>query len=93
MIYYWQTKRIAMIMPYQGQLLQKAIECGWFKEESPQGICQPSLARILATALQISLAMEYLHHQDIIHGDLSTSNVLLASSIESPYGFTTKVIL
>lgn len=35
--------------------------------------------------------MAYLHDLDILHGDLSCNNILLASASDDPRGFTAKV--
>ncbi|KAL4423942.1 hypothetical protein ABPG75_001243 [Micractinium tetrahymenae] len=42
----------------------------------------PHLPHILAVASEIAGAMAYLHSHDIIHGDLTPSNVLLTSCIK-----------
>ena len=51
----------------------------------------PSMAIILPTALEITSAMCYLHSCNVLHGDLSPGNILLANSDSAPHGFTAKV--
>lgn len=46
---------------------------------------------ILETALDIARGMQYIHSRDIVHADLSSNNVLLASA-NNPRGFVAKVI-
>lgn len=41
--------------------------------------------------LQISRALAYLHSKDVLHGDLTCTNVLLSKDADSPWGFTAKV--
>lgn len=40
----------------------------------------PSLSKILATAHDIASALQYLHENDILHGDLSGNNVLISTA-------------
>lgn len=49
------------------------------------------LAVVLTMAAEIAGAMAYLHSNHIVHGDLSTSNVLLTSCPTAPHGFTAKI--
>ena len=42
------------------------------------------------TAREIASALAYLHSLDILHGDLSGGNILLASSNKDPRGFVAK---
>ena len=49
------------------------------------------LAFCRATAREIASAMSYLHSLDILHGDLSGGNILLASSDIDARNFTAKV--
>ena len=42
------------------------------------------------TAREIASALTYLHQLDILHGDLSGGNILLASSNKDPRGFVAK---
>jgi len=70
--------------------LKEAIERGRFWRGRIQ-YGQADLSVILPTALEIACALEFLHSNDILHGDLSSGNVLLASSDQIPHGFTAKV--
>lgn len=57
----------------RGSLL-RLIDSGYFRSTSlPNCI----LERVLDVATQIASGMQYLHENEIIHGDLSTNNVLL----------------
>lgn len=44
-----------------------------------------------ATAHEIAAALAYLHSQDLLHGDLTGGNILLASSDTDERGFCAKV--
>ena len=44
-----------------------------------------------ATAQEIAGALAYLHSQDLLHGDLTGGNILLASSDADERGFAAKV--
>jgi len=50
---------------------------------------RPNIRNILATALEISHGVQFLHHctNPVIHRDLSTNNVLLKTDPSSPRGF------
>ena len=54
---------------------------------------EPDLAALLATASEVASAMTYLHSLDILHGDLTGSNILLCSSTRptDSRGFVAKV--
>jgi len=54
----------------------------------------PVLSKHLILSIQLQLlcsAMAYLHSLDILHGDLSSNNVLLACNSDDQRGFTAKV--
>jgi len=50
---------------------------------------RPNIRNILATALEISHGVQFLHHctNPVIHRDLSTNNVLLKTDSSNPRGF------
>jgi serine/threonine protein kinase len=43
-----------------------------------------NLVRALATAREVAGAMEYLHSQNVLHGDLNGNNILLAGAAPAP---------
>ena len=49
------------------------------------------MTNLLATAKEIAGGMAYLHSQDLMHGDLTASNILLASSEKDQRHFAAKV--
>lgn len=71
--------------------VQGAIDRGWFKTERSQQMGMPDLSAILATALELAEALEYLHSLGIVHGDLTPANVLLSDCSFAQHGFTAKV--
>ncbi|WIA42087.1 hypothetical protein OEZ86_009363 [Tetradesmus obliquus] len=64
---------------------------GWFRTRPSVNGGAPQLRTIGLTALEIAVAMEHLHGQGILHGDLCGGNVMLSKSATSPHGFTAKV--
>ena len=74
-------------------LLQDANDRGWFRTEPSRTKGKPDMSIILPTALELADGLGYLHEQDILHGDLSPGNVLLADEPGAPHGFTVKVNL
>jgi serine/threonine protein kinase len=57
---------------------------------------QVSKLKALTTAREVSGAMQYLHSQNVLHGDLNGNNILLAGAHAAPgaadqRGFTAKV--
>ncbi|KAK9815222.1 hypothetical protein WJX72_000200 [[Myrmecia] bisecta] len=66
--------------------IQDAIDQRWF--QAGGGV---QLANVVITALEIASAMAYMHACNITHGDLTGSNVLLASSDGDARGFTAKI--
>jgi serine/threonine protein kinase len=67
--------------------LKTNIQDGFFRLASGH----PNMRRIVSVALDIALGMRYLHDNKIIHGDLTTPNVLLKSSKLDQRGFVAKV--
>lgn len=51
---------------------------------------RPVMCAVLETALEVARGMQYLHSHDVLHGDLSSNNVLLVSA-DNPRGFEAKV--
>jgi hypothetical protein len=51
----------------------------------------PDLCAILACAREVSAAMSYLHHKNMLHGDLTGNNVLLTAAPAEKRGYTAKV--
>mmetsp|Transcript_19044 Transcript_19044/g.32598 ORF Transcript_19044/g.32598 Transcript_19044/m.32598 type:complete len:905 (+) Transcript_19044:39-2753(+) len=75
--------------------VQDAVDRGWLRDSRDAQTSKPNMVAILATALEIASAMQYLHAQDIVHGDLSGWNVMLSSggssAKEGGRGFVAKV--
>jgi serine/threonine protein kinase len=46
---------------------------------------------LLQTLQEIAAALQYLHRNDVMHGDLTGGNVLLTVSDKDTRGFTAKV--
>lgn len=74
-------------------LVQDGIEQGWFRRPptSITAVSNPDLPSILETAKEIAAALAYLHKVDVLHGDLTGNNILLASSHKDFRAFTVKV--
>jgi len=45
----------------------------------------------MQTLQEIAAALQYLHRNDVLHGDLTGGNVLLTASDKDTRGFTAKV--
>ena len=53
---------------------------------------RPAAPRVVLQTLQeIAAALQYLHRNDVLHGDLTGGNVLLTASDKDTRGFTAKV--
>ncbi|KAI8472786.1 MAG: hypothetical protein J3K34DRAFT_519492 [Monoraphidium minutum] len=67
--------------------LQDAIDRGWLRDSPSFTTGRPNILAVLTTAREIASGMAYLHSRDIVHGDLSAYNVMLASTGgEAAYG-------
>jgi hypothetical protein len=51
----------------------------------------PDMRAVLETAADVAYAMAYLHSHDVLHGDLSSNNVLFISDDNNRRGFRAKV--
>ena len=73
--------------------LQDGIEQGWFRRPpiKTAPVAAPDIGSILLTAKEIAGALAYLHSLDVLHGDLTGNNILLASSQKDSRAFTVKV--
>lgn len=71
--------------------LQGAIDKGWFRKERTTRVVEGNVDVILSVAAEVCSAMAYLHKEGVVHGDLTSGNVLLKSQSSSPHGFTAKV--
>ncbi|KAL3144130.1 hypothetical protein ABBQ32_003920 [Trebouxia sp. C0010 RCD-2024] len=71
--------------------LQDALDRGWFRSRKVVMDGSADLESIIITAIEIASAMAYLHGLDILHGDLSGNNILLACNSDDERGFTAKV--
>ncbi|KAI8472537.1 MAG: kinase-like domain-containing protein [Monoraphidium minutum] len=60
--------------------LQDTVDRGWLRTDRSHASGEPNLIAVLTTAHEIALGARYLHSLDVIHGDLSPFNVLLAST-------------
>ena len=68
---------------------QGTIDKGFFREDPMLGTIKMDF--LLATAKEIAGGMAYLHSQDLMHGDLTASNIMLASSEKDRRHFAAKV--
>ncbi|GIM00738.1 hypothetical protein Vretimale_5648 [Volvox reticuliferus] len=73
--------------------LADAIVRGAFRQPALglYGTTQPNMRAILATLLEVALALRHLHSLRLVHCDLKPSNVLLRYSARDPRGFTAKL--
>ena len=70
---------------------QDGVDRGWFRTNRSAIHGLPDLMPILATAREIASGMAHLHSMNILHGDLTSLNILLASSDIDNRGFIAKV--
>ena len=68
---------------------QGCIDKGFFRKDPMRGTVRMQF--LLATAKEIAGGMAYLHSQDLMHGDLTASNIMLASSEKDERHFAAKV--
>ncbi|GLC39870.1 hypothetical protein PLESTF_000919300 [Pleodorina starrii] len=69
--------------------LSDAIERGWFRKR--HSLFEVDFRSLVLTAREVAAAMTYLHSQNILHGDLTGTNVLLAASDRDGRHFSAKV--
>lgn len=62
-----------------------------FGKRGPAKVSNEAMKNMLLTARDICRGMVYLHKQNVLHGDLKASNVLLCTKPDDPRGFTVKV--
>ncbi|GIL48868.1 hypothetical protein Vafri_5296 [Volvox africanus] len=69
--------------------LSDAIERGWFRKR--HSLFEVDFRALVLTAREVAAAMTYLHSRNILHGDLTGNNVLLAASDRDGRHFSSKV--
>lgn len=90
--WYQQRSTIAEHSEYLTKSVwQDGIDRGWFRTNRSAIHGLPDLLPILATAREVASGMAHLHSINILHGDLTSLNVLLASSDIDNRGFVAKV--
>jgi serine/threonine protein kinase len=72
------------------ECVQDAIDRGLLRVH-PSG--PANITAILQTARDMAAGMAYLHSLDILHGDLTAVNILLAAADTDARGFRAKVIM
>jgi Protein tyrosine and serine/threonine kinase len=50
----------------------------------------PDMHAYLESAIDVARGMQYLHHYDVVHGDLSSNNIMLVS-VDNDRGFIAKI--
>lgn len=75
-----QERQLWLIMEFCDHgTLQDAVDRGWLLQPRSCRDGRPHAPAILHTARELASALSYLHEQGIVHGDLSSFNVLLAA--------------
>ncbi|PNW70925.1 hypothetical protein CHLRE_17g739250v5 [Chlamydomonas reinhardtii] len=69
--------------------LTDAIERGWFRKR--HSLFEVDYRALVLTAREVAAAMTYLHSRNILHGDLTGTNVLLTASDRDDRHFVAKV--
>ncbi|GAX72878.1 hypothetical protein CEUSTIGMA_g333.t1 [Chlamydomonas eustigma] len=59
--------------------LQDALDRGWLLDHCSCVTGRPRMEAVMGLAFQISSALQYLHSENVMHGDLSAWNILLTS--------------
>ncbi|KAF5842686.1 kinase-like domain-containing protein [Dunaliella salina] len=78
-----QPKQTWIIIEYCDRgSLQDAIDRGWLRQNVQVLNSPPNLTDVIATSLEIVSALQFMHSQDIVHGDLSAWNVMLTSLVK-----------
>jgi len=79
-----------MVMEYcnKGSLCD-AVDKGWFRSKT--SLFEPDWKALIVTAKEIASAMCYLHGCNILHGDLTSNNILLAGGEKDQRMFVSKV--
>ena len=70
-------------------ILSDAVAFGWFRRRG--SLYDLDYGFIFRTAKEVAGAMAYLHSMDLLHGDLTGSNILLCASDVDERGFIAKV--
>lgn len=81
----------AAVLVHDNVCLQDGIDRGWFRTNRSAIHGLPDIMPILATAREVASGMAHLHSMNILHGDLTSLNVLLTSSDIDNRGFIAKV--
>lgn len=76
-----QNNQTWMIMEYCDKgSLQDAIDRGWLRFSRSCVSGAANMQAVIATALELASALNFLHSQEVVHGDLSGWNCMLSSS-------------
>jgi hypothetical protein len=90
-----QVSIIALLELCDRGCLQDALDMGWLLTERCRARAQPHLPAVVHTAAEITAGLAALHAADMVHGDLSSYNVMLSSqgatAMAGGRGFVAKV--